>query len=816
MSLAAWYQSKVACYGDSFLFDSSLTFAETYRLANERAVFLKQQGVRVRDCVAILATNSPGWCISYMAITLMGATAVPLDTNLTQAQYQRMLQIVKAKAVFISDQFSFMELGVPLYQIAPEQSCLAGDPCGGGDDDGIASLIFTSGTTGEPKVVALTQANLMQTIEQTVQHFKIDKQYTFMGVLPLYHIYGFLVEYLAPLCTGGRVIFVQSLKGPDILAALKKYPIHIFPGVPQLWELFLEGMFTTLRNKSKLLAKIIEGSIERPLPVLTNILTYPLRKVFGKEFYFIISGGAALRPETFRKLRAIGLRIVEGYGLTETTGPVCGSKIEGIKPGCVGQPIPGNELQLRQTKDGIGEIWIKGVSVMAGYYENPTATKEVIRDGWFNTGDVGYLDSDGELHITGRTKNIIVLDSGKNVYPEEVEQWYMYSPLIKELVVFGRKSGTTEKVYAVIVPQRGSYAEIKDDIDRLSAELPSYKRIEEFALSAEPLPRNTIKKVIVREVVKRLDAGEYQCNGSHERSAFVPRTEQQQKITEYLLERCKCKNFFNDQTFQESAVDSLKYIDLVAGIEQLAGISINLAAAPRERIADFIRYCDLCPKAEHSVVNDLLSGPLTYKAAIIPNPIVDVLRWAVLGLSWLFWGLRIEHRERLYQKNVIFAPNHQSYLDIVWFLAALPASIRRNTFMLGKKEVGFLSWIFPGLPVIYVERGGEISVALKASADVLRQGRNIIIFPEGTRTHTGKIGEFKTGVAYLSTHLQKPIVPITISGAFDIYPRQNKLPKLFTKVHGKITVHEKLEPGTLSVGELNRELFARISAIVTA
>ncbi|GBR77207.1 long-chain acyl-CoA synthetases, partial [Candidatus Termititenax persephonae] len=302
--------------------------------------------------------------------------------------------------------------------------------------------------------------------------------------------------------------------------------ITIFSAVPQLWEIFFDQIAKKIKNESKFKHALFMFVLKHApsfrhvgLGKFLDKLFYPIHKAFGLKVRILLCGGSRLGWRYCLYYKYMGFTLIEGYGLTETTGPLVGGNPRKPKPICVGKPLGENFVEVRNhNKDGIGDIWLKGVSVMPGYYKNPEATKAAFdENGWFDTGDMGFLDKQGELHIRGRRKNVIVMASGKNVYPEELEAYYLKSPLIEEITIFGRYVDRHETVYAVIRPlenTENAYAKIKTELKHLSFGLPTYKRIGDFAVSVEPLPRTSTQKVKVHEVIALLEAGKYQTKAA--------------------------------------------------------------------------------------------------------------------------------------------------------------------------------------------------------------------------------------------------------------------------------------------------------------
>lgn len=826
------YAQRAEERGDKLAFDNTYSYQQAWNMAKNRARFFLAQGIGRGDVVGLLSVNGWEWCITYMAITSIGAVALQMDTNLNLETWQKMLNKTAAKFLIASQDFYGLSWkNVQLLNIHESWSDaeieLPDPPV---DMQSPASLLFTSGTTSDPKIVALTHGNIYYTAQGLVDYFLglkpgfVDGFEIFLCILPLYHVYGMQANFLAPFVLGGQMIFQNSLKGPDLIKSLAENPIHIFCGVPQVWELFFENIILKIKTQSKLkylifMAVLNSAAVWSRVPGLNKLLLKifkPVHKVIGPQMKFFISGGASLKAKYFKYYVAMGFRILEGYGLTETTGPALVSNPLLPNPGSVGWPVYGNEVDIRNINaDGIGEIWLRGASVMPSYYNNPEATKAAFEDGWFNTGDLGFKDKLNALHITGRLKNVIVLDSGKNVYPEELEEYYKNSALIEELAVFGYKLNAVETVYAVIVPRektQDSYQKLKIEIERLNKGLPSYKIISAFAVSFEPLPRNSIKKLVVREIINELERGKYQkASGVQlaKREPYQPADSRQKAVLKILSERLDRQIFYADQTTLELEIDSLKLLDIAAHLEQVLSAAIDLdELVLKKDLQAIVEYVASCPLSEN-LAEDPLTGPLLYKVRPSGNPLLSFYTFLCGIISRRCWSLTIKNPELYLTENCIFAPNHQSYLDIVWIYVTMPEAVRRRTYMLAKKELSSLAWLLGGrLPLIYVDKNrSQALVSLKAGADVLRQNSSLVVFPEGMRSYDGRAGEFKIGAAMLAKKLGKKIVPVTIKGAYEIYPRQKRLPNLFSRQKGEVILSAPLNPADYATPEeLNKKL----------
>lgn len=828
-NLYSFYKSRCEQYRDCILFDNTITYGRAFDLAMSRAAFLQEKGYGTSDVIGILAGSSAEWCITYMAINITGAIVLPLDTNLPPESYASMLKKVNAQAVFVSDQFSGIVKGTASFSIDLNK-CMGEpasvEPAHVGEDH-IASLVFTSGTTGNPKIVTLSHRNIFRTAISTSEYLELCPGDMNLCILPLFHVYALDANFIGPFAAGGALVFQPSLKGPDIMQSLAENPITIFPAAPQLWELFADGIINRVRSQSKIKYRLFMFFLKTApllnaagMGFLVRKIFSPVHDIFGRSHRFFISGGAPLKKKYIRYYRNMGFTLIEGYGLTETTGPITLPDYKKNVPGSVGKPTPGNFVKIKNVnRDGIGEVWLGGDSVMAGYYQNDSANREAFdSDRFFNTGDLGRLDKKGNLFLTGRSKNVIVLDSGKNVYPEELESYYKQSDLIQEIAVFGKTVDGRETAYAVIVPavkSPESFTAVRDEIQRFNRGLPGYKIISGFAISFDTLPVNSTRKVLYSEVIKNLDSGMYQVRDDDRPVLSQTLTAVSQKeeiIISALQSKLGRDVLYANQTFSDFELDSLGLIDLIVYLEQKVGVDINSAAVIKlQTIQELVQYIATCEESTGvSLEERIFKGNITTHPHRIFNPLHHIILTVFNIISKILWGLRTEHGERMAFDNNIIVANHQSYLDIVWIASELPARYRKDIYVTGKKKLSFLKFIFPIFPVIFIEEENTLP-SLKAGADILRLGKSLIIFPEGTRSRTGEVDTFKTGAAYLSKNLNKKIIPISISGAYDIYPPHRIFPKFFTGSRGKLTIGEIIKPEDYAtIEELNNAIRASV------
>lgn len=463
--------------------------------------------------MAILSENRPEWAIAYLAVASIGAINVPLDARLSREEVEKLLQDSGAKLILISaglakeHKFNLKQLlmedieklkpaDLPQARVRPED---------------LAAIIYTSGTTGAPKGVMLTHENIMSNVTATVKLFNIGPKDNFLSVLPLHHTFEATAGFLGPFYLGACITYAESLKSPNLLANMRETKVTIMCGVPLLYKLFYEGIIREVEEKgiiSRALFYLLSGlaKILKPEPIRRRLFFMIHRKLGGK-LRFWVSGGAAIDPMIIRGFALFGITILQGYGLTESSPILACCTLRRNRVGSVGRPLSNVELKLTAE----GEIIARGPNIMQGYYRRQDLTAEVLKGGWLYTGDVGKIDRDGYVYITGRSKDLIVTGSGVNVYPEEIEFFINRIPGVAESCVLGVKAREglrrgMEEVWAIVVPDYEYFEKRKMDqprlehclnseIRKLNQKLTEYKRIANVKIRSIELPKTTTRKV---------------------------------------------------------------------------------------------------------------------------------------------------------------------------------------------------------------------------------------------------------------------------------------------------------------------------------
>lgn len=836
------------------------TYRELIQIVASVARALSQQGIAKGDRVAIVSENRPEWVFAYLAITSLGAVAVPMDAQLTDKEVAVLLANCEAKAACVS---ASTREKLPKGRAITIISFDAGDGVLFSDmlkahpgaplppppaDNDLAAILYTSGTTGDPKGVMLSHGNLTANCASAVKLDIVYQTDNLLCLLPLHHTYPAMACMLLTFSIGATMTILNSLKGPDIIACMQESGVSVLVAVPQLMNALRRAIFEKIDNSPlplRMLVKLFLGlsSVVRKT-VGINIGKALFGKVhakFGPRFRLFASGGARLDPDVYTDMTNLGFMVVEAYGLTETSPAATFNPVGRQKAGSIGVPIPDVEVRISDPDaTGMGEIAIKGPNVMLGYYKKPGATAEVIRGGWFYTGDLGYKDKDGYFFITGRSKEMIVLSTGKKIFPDELEKFYKQLPSIKEICMVQTDRG----LEAAVVPdfdylRKMNIANAREtiafEIEDLARDLAPYKRISGLKIFKDSLPvtrLGKLKRAMVRDLY--LAGGERAEKTAHDEDAELLTGDAGKKVLACLAPFSVKKHIVPDDSLEiDLGLDSLSRVELVVSLEQTFGIGL-----PDTFGSEVFTVREVVLKMQEL----LASGTATAAGAHVRMSWADILRQepsedakalvrternplCVLGWGMLLLFLKLFFRiygkltfrgtENLPPKGpYMITPNHSSIADAFSLVAAMPFSVGKQLFGLGDTKFfgGPVSSRLAKLTqVIPVDMEAKLFNALQLSAYVLRAGKVLCVFPEGSRSRDGKIKEFKKGVAIIAKELNVPLVPVAITGTFEmmrpgqLFPRPGKV---------SVTFGKPLYPGEMSYEELTKKLYGEVAGML--
>ena len=831
------------------------TWGDLLRQVRSISYRLTQEGVQFGDRVVLIGENHPHWASAYLGTLFIGAVIVPLDPHGEIETITNFLENSETKVAFLSpaqvDRFSEIEekLGRHIPAVVwnmknssngfqhfeewiktevPESFIKQPPPA---KETDMAVLMYTSGTTGTPKGVPLTHGNISAELEGVNLVLKLSDKERILSLLPLFHAYLQIVNLWIATTYGCEVGYLKELTPDELSKAMKSFKPTILTTVPRLWYLFHKKIFDAVKAKSSVVQQLFKVMLATNGMLRDTIGVNLGRKMFGEvhagfggDLRIAISAGSRFDEDVAIDFHRLGFTILQGYGLTETSGAATATYEDDNRVGSVGKAMHGIEIKiLDPDKDGVGEVLIKGPMVFAGYYKNPTANAEAFtEDGFFRSGDLGRLD-DGHLYIVGRGKDVIVLPSGKNVHPEDLEVHYLKCPLVAELAIIGIEDESesragAEKLAAVVVPDfdylkqakiANSKEAIRHALDSLGRELPEYQRVRDYVIRAEILPRTATRKIKRFQLKKEIETGVIATEAKETKAweftdadTALVETSTGKAVVAAIRQNAKDGAVVHPSMSLELdlGLDSLARAETFAALEQAFSTEFDGdEAATALTVANVIELVNKHGGADvENVSVELNWGEILRDAdddfpevrgVLQDRPIFGVFAFATYKIFWLIFKvfMRLEvsgvenlkelsklNKDNKLEKAFIIAPNHQSFLDPFVICSNYPYPLFKNIFHVGASEFfnnSLTKYVAKLLNVVPVNPDTELMRAMKAGAIGIKHGKVLNIYPEGERAFDGELHGFKKGAAILATELDVPIVPIAIDGLYKVWPR---------------------------------------------
>ena len=755
----------------------SYSYAQVRATAHDFANRLMEAGVLPGHRLVIWSGNRAEWVPVFWGCMLRGVAVIPLDARTPVEQVRGILLTAAPRAIVVGDDIQEPPVASPsllVWRLA-DVAWIDDDRLttlrAGISANTIAEIVFTSGSTGEPKGVVITHGNIVANIAPIERAAARYRRYLwplrpirFLGLLPLSHMFGqALALFLPPLVSAG-VVFTRGYSPAEIVRQIRRNRITLAVTVPRVLDL--------LRLRLRHLLPSAHPSAA-PLALTRRLWRHrAAHRLFGWKFCGFVVGGAALDNQLEAYWRGLGFVVVQGYGLTETAPIVAWNDPFRTRQGTVGMPLEGVEVRIALD----GEVLVRGPSVTTGYLRASGEMQSAFEGGWLHTGDLGSLDASGHLLILGRKKDVIVTSEGVHVFPEEVEQILETVDGVREAAVVARADGG-ERVHAVLVvePDTDAAAVIR----RANTRLGPDQRIRDFSI----WPGRVLPRTDALRKLKRYEIRQWVAEGSPRGAAAMPPAADN---LEQLLARYVHNQPVGAQTtLNELGLSSLDRVELAITIEEQAGVSVSEAAvAKAATVGDLRRLMD----------EALLAGP-DPDVLVFPRWTRSLLARAVRNVSQALWilplahaflRLRVSGREHLagIRGPVIFAANHQSHLDTPAILLSVPVRWRRRMAVAMAKEF-FDAHFFPerhglmdrvtagtlyGLAVLFFNafplprRGAGARDSLRYAGELATAGWSILVFPEGHRTERGEINSFQPGVGMMASRLRLPVVPVRLEG----------------------------------------------------
>jgi long-chain acyl-CoA synthetase len=794
----------------------TLSCAQVAADATALAWGLIDHGIRPGETIGIMAPNGPDWVIARLGLGLTGALVHAMDDLFSNAELKIALDEAKLRRVLTSpshvDALREIDPTLELIVLAdeapvgtlswrtlfsPRDGTLPPFP-----SSAPAMLVNTSGTTGRPKAFILTSEHLWANVGALITTGAILPGECILLPLPLHHVYPFTIGILTALSCRGVVVFPEEVAGPQIVKALALANVAVVVGVPRLYTALVGGLRSKIEARGALGSAVVKGLLNFSIWAARKhginagkVLMASVRKRLGPNLRMVVSGGALLPPDVLWALVGLGLTVRTGWGLAETasifTGNLPGGRLRYESEGkvfCDASEI--RIVSLDGSKEG--EIQIKGPSVFAGYINNEQANKDSFtEDGWFRTGDVGFLDKDGFLFVTGRIKETLVLGGGKKLHPDDLEKDYA-SPYFKELAILEHNGA----LVALVLPDedaiRASVSPRIDEAVRVALQqaafnLPSYERLSGFRIVREPLPKTRLMKFQrfkLPAIYAAAEAGVArapQRELSPEDKALLA-SEPAGTIFNILKTRYPDKPVSLDASpLLDLGIDSLEWVGLALVLEQQARVHLDESmAGEATTIRELLRKLS---ESESTAKVDYTPAVEKWLAPSKPwlKTLGDALNLVAGAVARPLFHLEVHGLENLpAQGPFVITPNHESDLDPIVLAAALgPARLQSiywaadATRVLSQpalQRLGQAMRIFPADD----RRAG---VTLAVGAEVLRRGSALVWFPESWRSPDGMLQRFLPGIGRLLIETRVPAVPVHIEGAFEAMPRTAKWPR---------------------------------------
>ena len=754
------------------------------------------------DKAVIFMENRPEFICSFFGIWNSHGVPVNIDAGYTAEELEYILTDAEPKYIFTSEKnLKTAEEAVKLSGkeikiinvdtlFIPENFEVDEYVIYSPETEDTGVLLYTSGTTGKPKGVVLTFDNLMSNVDAITEIKLATPQDRVLALLPYHHVLPLSINLLMAIHIGTLIVINDELSAQAIQEALKKYKITIVVGVPRLWEMIHKGIMTKIKANSMAL-KMFNICKKVNSQTLSRIVFKKVHEGLGGNIRFLVSGGAKIEPSILEDFKTLGIKVLEGYGLTETSPIIAFNRPDDIHIGTVGTTIPGVSAKLADD----GEIIVKGRNVMKGYYKKPAATQEVIDDrGWFHTGDLGKIE-DGYISIVGRKKEMIVLSNGKNINPADIEnEIFKGTDLIHDIAVVEHNN----HLLALVYPDFDKVKERKitnitetlkwEIIDSYNVKAPAYRKILEIKIVKEELPKTKLGKLrrfMLKDVIKNLDkpkAEEKKNEIKIDKSDKEYGTKEFQALSDYMKKEHDLEITPDSHIEIDLGLDSLDVVEMNAFIEKTFDFSVNEDEAGGIKvIRDICEYIRVHSNAYHNEsVNwgDILNERVDYK---LPKSwAVGLFRILTAPIFKFYLKLTKKGQEKISSEPRIYVLNHESFADAFALGHMFTYKQAKNVYFFAIKkhfEKPVRRFFADNGNIVLVDINKNLKESLQIAAEVLKENKSLVIFPEGARTRDGEIHDFKKFFAILSKELNIPVTVIGIKGFYESMPFGSSFPK---------------------------------------
>ena len=780
------------------------TYGEMFDRVEVYANALKAAGVKRGDRVAFVSESCPEWTIAFLAVCKLNCTAALIDASMAAAELDEFITRSDVRAAFFSPKTAekFHEKSsylFPVFNILDATvlpgylpSVSAELPATPDADADIACIIFSSGTTRKAAGIMHCHESLIKTTQMTLDIQHLTSEERFLGVLPNSHIYGVICLVLGPVLSGSDVHYIESIGAQAVLDAFAEYHPTVLPGVPKMYELFMTQILRKINSKAftrvmfKTFFPICLKQRRKNGSLLGKKLFKTIHEGFGGSLNFLCSAGAPLSKEVADFYYGTGFNILITYGASETNIPTVGNRPEDIQTDSCGVPYPAVSLKFSDA----GEMMIRSPFMMKGYFRDEESTKAAFTDdGWFMTGDLGFMDENGYVHITGRSKENIVLANGKKMTPDDVEAKYAALPGVKEFVICGvpHEGADYDDIHAFIVPEitaKERLDAISATIREKSAQLAQYMRIAKTHFVSE-IPRTSLQKP--KRYLLKQQALEEKTDGVATETAPKKEGDMHATVTEVVarVANTDVSSVTPDtRIFSELSIDSLSSINLALELEDIYNVNIESYYNDDMTVNDIVAALQNKGTSNKENGQEDVSYPQEKNTS-------DYLAYAFFRNAARFvYKLRVHNFENV-PKNTgfIICANHVSKIDYLYIASAFSKERFFKLCCMAKKELfrndAFSRKLIKSAGMVPVDRNGINMNTMNSLCEKLHENWGVIIHPEGTRSADGIFREMKSGACVLAIDAGVPIVPVYVKGAYEIFPRDRKMLRFFDWKHLK-------------------------------
>lgn len=762
--------------------------------ANAYANLLGDYGVHPGDRVVIWAQNQPEWPAAMFGTFLAGAVVVPLDVRSSRDFVERVIARTEPVLAFAGRPQAevLRELEVRTLEFETLRlPARAPTPPIAMTGDSLAEIIFTSGTTGDPKGVMLSHGNILSNVTAALQVLDLPADTRMLSLLPLSHMFEQIGGCFAAVAVGAAVCYPTSRQPAALARIMQEWKPTFIMGVPQAWALFMDGIEREAAAQGRLGLINRMRRLASPLPTRgRRALFRPVLSRFGGKLDFVASGGAALDPDVQLKWETMGVAVVEGYGATECSPIVTINPRSDRRVGSVGKPLPGQQVRLAPD----GEVQVRGPNVFIGYWQNPSATAEAFDGDWYCTGDLGHIE-DGYLYLKGRKKDLIVLADGQNVYPEDVESALRRQPGITDAVVLGIRERSAVRLHAVVVESEPGAA--GRAVRAANAVLDDRQQVPGFSTwPGSDFPRTHTMKVRRNDVATFL--------AEHRPGvAPAPAGAAEEDVLTRLINVCRRSA---DQVLpghelgNDLGLDSLGRVELLSALEDELGVYVDDSdVGPRTTVAQLRAMVERSghqPKARH-----VHSWPRWRPVRWLRHLLMTGLVFPLLRIGYT---VEMRGRERFHglDEPCLVISNHNMHLDQSMLLRTMPQSFRQRVAIaaaasdiFGNRARGFVASLL-GNAFPFAKEGSGVRESLEYVATMLDGGWNVMIFPEGKLTVCGPMQPFKSGIGLLAVETGVAVLPMRIDILRPGFYEGKWLPHPRARVRVSIGESVRFAPGT--------------------